>query len=69
MALQYLNAGDILTCFKILLKYYDKYYLKCIEQKKERMLVTKNIALGNTDEVRNAEALQEIVGREVVTSK
>lgn len=35
-ALEYLEAGDISDCFKILLKYYDKHYIKCLEQKKTR---------------------------------
>jgi tRNA 2-selenouridine synthase len=28
MALQFLEEDDIVSCFRILLKYYDKYYLK-----------------------------------------
>lgn len=67
MALQYLEAGDILNCFKILLKYYDKYYLKCLDQKKDTVSFIKRIALENTDAIRNTETLQAIVqGKELV---
>lgn len=58
MALQYLEGGDILNCFRILLKYYDKYYLKCLEQKKENLLFIKKIALENTDAIKNADAVK-----------
>lgn len=58
MALQYLEGGDILNCFRILLKYYDKYYLKCLEQKKENLLFIKKIALENTDAIKNADTVK-----------
>lgn len=61
MALQYLEAGNILNCFKTLLKYYDKYYLKCLDQKKDPVAFIKKIALENTDAIRNAETLEAIV--------
>lgn len=57
-ALECLEAGDILNCFKILLKYYDKYYLKCLEQKKDQVLFVKKIALENTDPIKNAHILE-----------
>lgn len=57
-ALEYLEAGDILNCFKILLKYYDKYYLKCLEQKKDKVLFIKNIALENVDLITNSNTLK-----------
>ena len=63
-ALNHLEAGDIFTCFKILLKYYDKYYLKCLEQKKNKVSFIKNIALENTDTAKTADVLKETVGRE-----
>ena len=56
-ALEYLEAGDIYNCFRILLKYYDKHYLKCLEQKKGKALFIKNVSLNNTDATINAEAL------------
>lgn len=58
MALQYLEGGDILNCFRILLKYYDKYYLKCLEQKKENTLFIKKIGLENTDAIKNADTVK-----------
>ncbi len=66
MALQYLETGDIFNCFKILLKYYDKYYLKCLEQKKENILFIKKIALDNTDASKNADTLREMESNSVV---
>lgn len=63
-ALDYQEAGDILNCFKILLKYYDKYYLKCLELKKDKVSFIRNIPLENTNACKNADLLKEIVGRE-----
>ncbi len=63
-ALEYLEAGDVFNCFKILLKYYDKYYLKCLEQKKDKVLFIKSIPLENTDAIKNADMLKTIVSRE-----
>ena len=60
-ALEYLEAGDIINCFEILLKYYDKYYLKCLKQKKDNVSFIKNIPLENTDAILNAEVLKAMV--------
>lgn len=60
-ALEYLEAGDVFNCFKILLKYYDKYYLKCLEQKRDKVSFIKNIPLENTDAIRNADTLKTMV--------
>jgi len=60
-ALEYLEAGDVFNCFIILLKYYDKYYLKCLEQKKDKVSFIKNIPLENTDAIRNADILKTMV--------
>lgn len=69
-ALEYLEAGDVGNCFKILLSYYDKYYLKCLEQKKDKVLFVKNIPGENTDAIKNAETLGTIISRErEITSK
>lgn len=57
-ALQYLKSGDVLTCFKILLKYYDKYYLKCLDQKQDNVLFVEKIALEDTDAFKNADVLK-----------
>lgn len=56
-ALEHLETGDISNCFKILLKYYDKHYIKCLEQKKEKVLFVKKITLENTDAIKNAYTL------------
>ncbi len=66
-ALQYLEAGDVYNCFKILLKYYDKYYLKCLDQKKDKVIFIKNIPLENTDVAQNEQTLKTIVSREEAT--
>lgn len=63
IALEYLEAGNIFNCFKILLKYYDKYYFKCLEQK-DKVLFVKNIPLENTDAIKNADMLKTIVSGE-----
>jgi len=60
-ALEYLEAGDVLNCFKILLKYYDKYYLKCLEQKKDKASFIEHIPLENTDAIKNADILKAMV--------
>ncbi|HKG68337.1 MAG TPA: tRNA 2-selenouridine(34) synthase MnmH [Segetibacter sp.] len=64
--LEYLEAGDIFNCFKILLKYYDKYYLKCLDQKKEKASFIKNITLQNTDAFKNADTLIEMENNSIV---
>lgn len=58
IALQSLDTGDIYTCFTILLKYYDKYYLKCLDQKKDNLPFIKKLSLTNTDPVKNTEILK-----------
>ena len=60
LALQYLQAGETADSFKILLKYYDKYYLKCLEQKKDKVEFIKNIVLDDTNPVKNAEILEKM---------
>lgn len=39
-ALSYLDQGEMENCFGILLRYYDKYYRKCLEEKHGK---TRNI--------------------------
>ena len=56
-ALEYLEAGDIYNCFRILLRYYDKYYLQCLHQKKGKALFIKSISLNDTNASANAQAL------------
>lgn len=57
MALEHLDAGDIYSCFGILLKYYDKYYLKCLQQKNDKVSFVKRIFLDNTDATANADII------------
>lgn len=63
-ALERLEAGDLFNCFKILLKYYDKHYLKCLEQKKDKVSFIKNIPLENTDAILNAGVLLTLENRQ-----
>lgn len=63
-ALEYLETGDMYSCFNILLKYYDKYYLKCLQLKKDKVLFIESIFLEDTGAVKNADALLAIINRE-----
>ncbi|WP_018612009.1 tRNA 2-selenouridine(34) synthase MnmH [Segetibacter koreensis] len=63
-ALELLEAGNVSDCFKILLKYYDKYYLKCLEQKKNKVLFIKKIPLESTHPGENATIILEIASQE-----
>lgn len=56
-AVELLEAGNIHECFAILLKYYDKYYLKCLEQKKDQLAFYNKIVSENTDAATNADLL------------
>ena len=56
-SLDFLKEGDIYNCFRILLRYYDKYYLKCLEQKKDKVTFIRNIAAESTDAYKNAGVL------------
>ena len=56
-ALDLLEAGQTDECFAILLKYYDKYYLKCLHQKQNQLLFLENIALENKEAAQIAKLL------------
>lgn len=66
-ALEYLEAGDILNGFTILLKYYDKYYLKCLKQKKDNALFIQGIAFETADAIKNADTMKAMENREEIT--
>lgn len=53
-ALAFLNNGDLHQCFGILLKYYDKGYLKCLQQKSHLTSCIKEITCATTDANINA---------------
>lgn len=42
-ALQFLEEGDIADCFRILLKYYDKWYLKGLQNRENLNALLKNL--------------------------
>ena len=56
-ALLCLEAGDMTGCFNVLLRYYDKYYLKSLSQKTGPGAVVQKIAVQDTDAVTNVQAL------------
>jgi len=56
-ALLFLEAGDLRNCFSILLKYYDKYYLKGYGPTGEKTQEILKIPCTNTDPKANANAL------------
>lgn len=62
MAVNFLIEEDIRSCFSILLKYYDKYYLKSVYSHREdaEQLIHK-FSLPDTDTTSNARALLAIV--------
>lgn len=56
-ALQLLDTGDVYNCFRILLSYYDKYYLKGITGKGDGGRIVKKIPCPDTTSAVNARIL------------
>jgi tRNA 2-selenouridine synthase len=56
-ALLYLENDDLAACFGILLKYYDKHYLKGLLQKDPSQPGTRKIGCDSTDAAANSKAL------------
>jgi len=57
-AIQFLMDGDIKSCFSILLRYYDKWYLKGMEVHRENLRdLLQKISMTDTDADRNAKRL------------
>jgi tRNA 2-selenouridine synthase len=56
-ALEFLDAGDLYNCFRILLGYYDKYYLKGLTGKGDIRRVVKKIPCPDTCSATNARNL------------
>ncbi|HEY4149830.1 MAG TPA: tRNA 2-selenouridine(34) synthase MnmH [Chitinophagaceae bacterium] len=56
-ALLFLEAGDRPGCFSILLRYYDKYYLKSLAQKNGQAPFVQKITAPGTEAVANVELL------------
>lgn len=48
-ALQFLEEGNIRECFRILLAYYDKLYLKSLHQREEVASLLHKVEAGNDD--------------------
>ena len=56
-ALEYLQKEDILGCFRILLKYYDKFYVRGLEKKNLRLKSVRKLACENTNVSANASSI------------
>ena len=56
-ALHLLEEGDISGCFAILLKYYDKFYLKGLQQRSGALSPIQRLPCDNTDAAGNAKML------------
>jgi tRNA 2-selenouridine synthase len=64
-SLESLANGNIQDCFRILLKYYDKLYLRSLENKNQQLTFIKKMACHDTDPQSNAEAILQ--GQELET--
>ncbi|MBC7950170.1 MAG: tRNA 2-selenouridine(34) synthase MnmH [Chitinophagaceae bacterium] len=53
-ALQTLSDGDIESCFRILLKYYDKHYNKALNNREELQALLTKVECGMVDAKANA---------------
>jgi tRNA 2-selenouridine synthase len=56
-AMDCLEKDDIVGCFRILLKYYDKYYLKGLEKKNQRLKFVRTVSCESTNAARNARSI------------
>ena len=59
-AINFLVEDDIYSCFEILLKYYDKHYLKGLNNKGIEELMLKKIDCKNVNAKENATALLQL---------
>jgi tRNA 2-selenouridine synthase len=62
-SLQYLETGDIESCFRILLAYYDKHYNKALNNREQFQSLVTNIECATVDAKLNADKItrQEII--------
>jgi tRNA 2-selenouridine synthase len=56
-AINFLLEDDVENCFSILLKYYDKHYLKGLDQKENSELVLHKLVCNTVNETLNAKAV------------
>lgn len=56
-AINFLLEDNTRECFRVLLKYYDKYYIKALNNRKEVEKIITNIPCNKVDAVRNAEII------------
>ncbi|MGZ8554291.1 MAG: tRNA 2-selenouridine(34) synthase MnmH [Chitinophagaceae bacterium] len=57
MALQHLEAGDIASCFRILLKYYDKLYCKALNNRDQSKALLTSMDCSRVDAKFNMEKI------------
>ncbi len=57
-AIQHLEEGNYKDCFKILLHYYDKYYLKALNNRENITLLLNKIECQTVDTISNFEKLR-----------
>jgi len=53
-AVNYLIEENVTECFRVLLKYYDKYYLKSLQQRPHFTELLKTLPSDKVDEIANA---------------
>ena len=58
-AINFLLEDDIENCFKILLKYYDKFYLKGLNSKENIQTLLKSVPCNTVDAIVNSNTLLE----------
>lgn len=56
-ALQFLSDGDTRECFRILLKYYDRHYLKALNSRKNGDMFIKTIVCPTVEPAQNAQRI------------
>lgn len=56
-AINFLLEDNVRECFRVLLKYYDKYYFKALNNRKDIDKVIKKVPCENVDAIQNADAL------------
>jgi tRNA 2-selenouridine synthase len=56
-AIQHLNEGDIESCFRILLRYYDKQYNKALNNREELKSLLTNLDCDTVNAIVNADKI------------
>jgi tRNA 2-selenouridine synthase len=56
-ALHFLIEGDVRECFRILLKYYDRYYLKALHNRQNAAALVRTISCDSLSPIANAQKI------------